>query len=50
MLFCTGLAGLAENLIIRLIWIVLAALSLVFVILSWKATKTEQTHQTPPEN
>lgn len=50
MLFCAGLAGLAENLNIRLIWIILAALSLVFVILSWKATKTEQHPHTPPEN
>jgi hypothetical protein len=49
-LFCAGLAGLADNFIIRIVWIILAVLSLIFAILSWKAPKAEQPPQPPPES
>ncbi len=36
LLFCAGLAGLAGNLLIRIVWIILAMISLVYTVLAWK--------------
>lgn len=49
LLFCAGLAWLADHWLMRIAWIILAVLSLVFFILSLKARKNQPTPE-PPQN